>query len=175
MAAAAKSTVQVSGRSVEVVHKRLVAIRKSKGSVTPAAVVEDARAASSPLHRYFDWDDSSAAEKFRLVQASNLIRKVQIMVSVNDEQQPVRRWLHVVREEQHEYIPQAEVAEDPELSAQVIEAARQALEGWSRRFEIYSELFDSTTHVKEAIRALPKAREKKGTKPDMHGGGLREF
>lgn len=36
-------------------------------------VVREARADSSPLHKYFQWDDSSAAEAWRLQQARQLI------------------------------------------------------------------------------------------------------
>jgi len=52
------------------------------GKLYPADVVNAARSPSSPLHPYFDWDDSSAAEKYRLDQARALIRSVQTEVRI---------------------------------------------------------------------------------------------
>jgi len=46
------------------------------GELQPRAVVDAARAEDSPLHDSFDWNDTSAAEKFRLAQARSLIRAV---------------------------------------------------------------------------------------------------
>jgi hypothetical protein len=46
------------------------------GELQPKAVVDAARSEDSPLHKSFDWDDSEAAEKWRLTQARNLIRAV---------------------------------------------------------------------------------------------------
>lgn len=46
------------------------------GELKPEAVVEAARAETSPLHRQFDWDDTKAAANWRLQQARQLIRVV---------------------------------------------------------------------------------------------------
>jgi hypothetical protein len=57
----------------------------SGGALSPRAVVEAARDPDSPLHSEFEWDDSTAAEGFRLVQAGALIRRVRIKLIVEDE------------------------------------------------------------------------------------------
>lgn len=44
------------------------------GTITPAAVLEYARNPDTRLHRRFEWDDSVASEKFRLLQAAKIIR-----------------------------------------------------------------------------------------------------
>lgn len=54
--------------------KRLAATHG--GMLQPKTVVESARPDHSPLHDSFDWDDSEAAEKWRLTQARQLIRAV---------------------------------------------------------------------------------------------------
>ena len=43
------------------------------GQLTPQAVVNSAREAGSPLHKYFEWDNGIAAEKFRIGQAYLMI------------------------------------------------------------------------------------------------------
>jgi hypothetical protein len=53
---------------------RLAAVHN--GQLLPRIVVDAARPDDSPLHSSFDWNDSAAAEKWRLTQARNLIRAV---------------------------------------------------------------------------------------------------
>src|SRR5678815_5205406 len=69
-----------SKAQVAEISARLTFIRKKTGAVTSRAVIDDARDPGSPLHQFFDWDDSSAAEKFRLHQAGQLIQRVQVIV-----------------------------------------------------------------------------------------------
>jgi hypothetical protein len=47
--------------------------KKHDGLLNPSDVVEEARSKSSPLHGKFEWDDSAAAERYRLWQARQLI------------------------------------------------------------------------------------------------------
>jgi hypothetical protein len=54
------------------------------GRLQPADVVTDARDPTSPLHSHSEWDDSVAAERYRLSQARSLIRSVKINVTVRD-------------------------------------------------------------------------------------------
>lgn len=65
------------------------------GQFTAAAVLAEARKKRSPLHRYFEWDDSAAAEQYRLSQAAYLIRAI-VVVPENEEQfTPVRAFVCV--------------------------------------------------------------------------------
>lgn len=49
-------------------------------ALTPKGVLESARKKSSPLHKYFEWEDSKAAEKYRLEQAYRLISMTKFLV-----------------------------------------------------------------------------------------------
>lgn len=51
-------------------------IERRLGMVTPDAVLEEATDPTHPWHSRFEWDDSIAAHKFRLVQARTLIRSI---------------------------------------------------------------------------------------------------
>lgn len=48
-------------------------------------MIDSAKDRTSPLHEHFEWDDSSAAHAWRLVQARALIRHVKISVTVDDD------------------------------------------------------------------------------------------
>ena len=57
--------------------------RKNGGVVLPEAVVEFAKDPETALHSRFDWDDSEAAAKWRLVQARQVIRLELTVVPAN--------------------------------------------------------------------------------------------
>jgi hypothetical protein len=48
--------------------------------VKPEKLIERAESPLSPLHRYFEWDDSKAAEAWRVSQARYLIRSFTIEI-----------------------------------------------------------------------------------------------
>ena len=50
-------------------------LAKHDGRVSPQILLDDARDPSSPFHDKFEWDDSAAAEQYRLMQASAMIRR----------------------------------------------------------------------------------------------------
>ena len=66
-------------------REALVALVERDGSITPASVLDEARDEASPLHTHFEWDDSEAAEQYRLVQARGLIRRYKITVEVKPD------------------------------------------------------------------------------------------
>ena len=65
-------------------------IFKTDGEVKPSALVEASRPKSSPTHDAFEWDNKKAGSEFRLIQARNWIRKVQIVYEDRTE-----RLIHV--------------------------------------------------------------------------------
>ena len=63
----------LSNREAQVVGERLDKLTiKNEGELKPTQIVDDARPINSPLHKYFEWDDSIAGEKHRKQQARNL-------------------------------------------------------------------------------------------------------
>lgn len=68
--------------------------KKGAGTLTPVSVVDAARSPESPLHRYFEWNDSLAAIAHRLDQARVLIRSVRVSVTVEEKILVVPRYVH---------------------------------------------------------------------------------
>lgn len=60
------------------------------GELRPQVVVDAARSADSPLHHSFEWNDSEAAENWRLQQARMLIRAVVTFEHVGKKAVPCR-------------------------------------------------------------------------------------
>ena len=57
------------------IKKELERIESEHGVIVPEAVVAAARDPGSPLHEHFTWDDSKAAESWRIVEARKLIAR----------------------------------------------------------------------------------------------------
>jgi hypothetical protein len=70
-----------TGAVSEMVAEALRSLARG-GKLTPSRVVDAARNPDHPLHTHFDWDDSAAAELWRVEQARRLIRSVRVDVQV---------------------------------------------------------------------------------------------
>lgn len=143
------------------ISERLRQIRAKTGALTRAAVVEDARPEGSPLHQYFEWDDTAAAEAWRLNQAGEMIAKVQVVIDTSQGARPMRQWLHVEVDNVPQYQHVEEIRRDPELTAQVLAAAKSDLDGWAARYEVYKEFFAHVEEVRKISKRLPQTPPKK--------------
>lgn len=77
--------------------RHLQEIARSAGSLTPEAIVNAARNPDHPLHHRFEWREDVAAEKYRLVQASMLIRSCVLQVVRGRTVVQVRQFVNVER------------------------------------------------------------------------------
>jgi len=93
---------RITGVKPEVAGRELERIRKTRGGLKSEDVVEEARPEAAPLHPVFEWDDSVAGEKFRRVQASTLIRSIQVERG-NDAKETVYAYVPSISKEPGEY------------------------------------------------------------------------
>jgi hypothetical protein len=71
----------ISAEQREAIRTRLAEIEAANGGrLTAAAVVQDAKRKSSPLHSCFEWDIRKAAESHWIEQARELITSVRVVV-----------------------------------------------------------------------------------------------
>ena len=76
------------------VRNRLLELElASSGRLTVDAIVEDAASPDSPLHGEFEWDDTTAARKYRKVQAGALMRRVRLDVVTKERTLRVPEYL----------------------------------------------------------------------------------
>lgn len=59
-------------------------------SATPAQILEKARDTSTELHKCFEWDDTAAAEKYRLQQARQIVCHLVIRETIQENKPPIR-------------------------------------------------------------------------------------
>lgn len=70
-------------------QQELLKLQKQNGGIlNPKIVIDSARDKKSPLHDYFVWDNAKASEKYRLIQAEELIRRVRVEI-ITPEQKTV--------------------------------------------------------------------------------------
>lgn len=130
----------------ETLRQQLQTIHTSKGRLDPADVVTEARNDTSPLHRFFTWDDTEAAEQYRLDQARALIRRVKIEIRTEPDADPIRvRGFVSVdttgEDASRHYQPLTEVAGDDELRERVLDEARRDLRRLQAKYRHLGEAF----------------------------------
>lgn len=122
----------------------LETIYQKRGVLRPADVVEESRPTTAPLHNCFEWNDTEAAEKWRLEQAAHLIRSVSVVIKKPDGSQGLTRKyvaLHNIsgKEEEHKYEQVKVVLEDDKLRAEYVAYMRRDAETFRRRYEHLAE------------------------------------
>lgn len=121
------------------------------GLIQPEAVVEAAQDPKSPLHRYFDWDEETAAQKYRLAQARALIVRCGI-TRVDDGPRQVNV---VIRRgtpnERRGYIPVARAVHDPDLYEQIVYDARRAIVSWRNRLSAFEAAHGIVADLDQAL------------------------
>lgn len=121
-------------------------------------IVADARDKASPLHGYFEWDDSVAAEAHRLAQAQSLIRRVRVTVIRGEDAPPVkvRAWVaaadvvaaaSATKVEPGAYLAIESVAGRTEFEASMLDSMRRDLEQLKRKYTDTSALLAMVREV----------------------------
>jgi len=119
---------QVAGEELERIRVR------HNGRLENADVVDAAKDERSPLHPAFEWDDETAAHAYRLDQAGNLIRAVDVVIEKpSGEARPIRAFVSVKRDEDRSYTSVQHALSDVDLRAQVVAQAWAELEAWRKR------------------------------------------
>jgi len=131
-------------------------------ALAPATVVGAASDPASVLHRYFEWDDSAAAEAYRLTQARTLIRAIQVQVvrrPSSDRDSATRTHYDVVRVAQAGAVPLAAVSERENMIRQVKAQLERDLFGWRERVRTYQS-FGEFRHFAAVLAAIDDLKER---------------
>lgn len=77
------SIVELSGTK-KIIYDEVKKIYEQEKKVSPSIVLELAKDPNHPLHNFFEWDNETASNKYRLIQARELINS--IIIEVINEQ-----------------------------------------------------------------------------------------
>ena len=113
-----------------------VLIKKYGGQITSGQLLNEAAKKRSPLHNLFDWNDTEAANKWRKMQAENLIRSVHI--TYEDQSGPVTIRAFVNTEPQI-YKPIISAMANIKDKSKVLNDALYELNCWKNKYNNLSE------------------------------------
>ena len=152
----------------DAVGRRLLAIKSRLGKdvkcrALQGAVVDDARPKASPLHRYFEWNNTKAAEEYRMDQARHLIQAVTIIREDAPESEPTRAIVTLIDSPANgsKYYTLGEVQSDSEVREAYLAQALREAHQWMDRYKRFEKelalAFDGIR--KAASKANPNRRK----------------
>lgn len=109
------------------------------GEVTPEQVLEKGRDKDSELHKCFEWDDSIAAEKYRLNQAGTVLRLLVIKEEEKPEDRPEVRFFHKTKDDEG-YKPVHIIVKKEDEYAALLERAWAELRAFKAKYACLQEL-----------------------------------
>lgn len=123
------------------VQEVVTSLYSQYGEVKPSALVEAARSEGSPAHRAFEWDDSKAGEEYRLMQARQWIRRVEIIIE--DRKDTFVHVPRIVIDKENQvkcsegyYKPLSEIVKDKGEFEAAFEQTKGSLQAAIRSYEI---------------------------------------
>lgn len=147
---------KVAGCSAQAAGEMIESIEDRDGSVTPQSFLEASRPEDSPTHGAFEWDDSVAAEKYRLTQSRHIINNVTVRIISDDNTKPEERHVAFVNTTDGRHNPahykSVNVAlADEESRDIVLRNALSELEAFQRKYA-------SLTELSEVFSAIEKVK-----------------
>jgi hypothetical protein len=151
--------------------KRLAA--ENGGELRARDVVDAARENSSPLHTQFEWDDSLAAERYRIAQARALIRvtveyagkppiKTRVFVSLTSDR----------RRDGVGYRLTTDVMNSADQQRQLLRDALEEMQRFQIKFRQLRQLADVFAAMREAAAGVAKdeGADEYVESPEVHAG-----
>lgn len=131
-----------AGASAQTVGETLERIEQRDGTVTKEAFLEESRPEDSPTHNMFEWDDTIAAEKYRLEQSRMIIADVVVTIERADEPKRVAGFVNVTygKNNKAEYNSMEIAMQDDVKRKAVLANAFDELRTFENKYSEYQEL-----------------------------------
>jgi hypothetical protein len=130
--------------------------------ILPSDVVKAAREPSHPLHKKFDWDDTRAAQKWRLAQARDLIASVVVEYEESEGRIVKVQAFHHVRAEGTGYYPTETIVKHESMREAMLRELTEDARVMADRIGTFSRddrlLRPVRSGVAATLRSLRKAR-----------------
>lgn len=105
-------------------------------------IVDKARDSSTELHKCFEWNDSVAAEKYRLKQAQQVVAHL-VIVRNNDNNEPEKTNIRMIVNDgqgNNTYTPIRLVVRKQDEYERLLERAKEELRAFKKKYASISEL-----------------------------------
>lgn len=118
--------------------------------ISPEAVLDLARPEDSPMHSMFEWDDTVAAEKYRLSQARGIIQHITI-VKGHPRSEPIQVRAFVSTGHRNSiYRPITAVVTEMDSYAKLLSDAKLELQAFKNKYKDlveFKELFELIDNI----------------------------
>ena len=144
-------------RDMKKISEEIIKIAENRG-LTAENVVESARNKGSSLHRFFEWDDTLAAEEWRLQQARVLIHTIKIKITMDGDLKMIRAFENIKvtidGDSFREYKPTIEILSNLEYRQQMIIKAIGEVKYWQEKYALFKEFNPIFNKIKETERRV---------------------
>lgn len=142
----------------------LESIEARDGSVTSQSFLEYSRPEDSATHSMFEWDDTIAAEKYRLRQAGAIINQLEVKLEFENSPAqgaeikvvPIKAFMNVSAKAPTEagvFVNAVAVQQEDEYRNTVLQNALSELRAFQRKYSNFSEfskVFDAIKEIENA-------------------------
>lgn len=138
-------------------------LKETHGVLNKKILLDESRDDDALLHDCFEWDDTVAAESYRLDQAQKFINNI-VCVVVDDHgiernSEPVRAFVNTAKQENAEkgaFVPLVEALTEEATRKIVLENALRELISLRKKYEALSELASVFKSIDIAVQELSK-------------------
>jgi hypothetical protein len=123
--------------------------------------VDEARDMNNPLHEVFEWDNSEAADRYRLQQARQLINHITVDIKYNNTNREQKAWISLDEtpddvDTNKVYVTVERVLTEKPLREQMLLSAIKEAEYWQNKYTEYRELNRIFTSIKLTKKVIQK-------------------
>lgn len=112
-------------------------MHQNNNKIKPDTIVQDAKSVKSPIHNFFEWNNTIAAKKYRLEQAKNMIANIVIVEIIDNKQQEVRSYPNIIINNSKYYIPMEIAIKNKEYRKQLIDNLISVMENATSLLKIF--------------------------------------
>lgn len=134
-------SAQVAGTVCEAVER--------SGGLTAQRLVDASRSEDAPLHKAFEWNDEKAAEDWRIHQARNIIRSIEIVIP--EKAEPARAFFNV-EIQPREYVSMDIAFTNPDMRDAVLQTALRELKAFQKKYNGITELAGIMDEIRKAVK-----------------------
>lgn len=145
--------------NIKEIADELTKLEQENGRLDPVSVVDAARDPTSPMHQFFEWDDTEAARQHRLGQARQLIRRVKVEVTVRDVPLQVVRYVHDSSDPQNGYRNILRVRDDADIARDALLDEMSRVEKAARRARAVAAVLGTAGDVEQIIAIANGVRQ----------------
>lgn len=159
-------TGRYSQEDVDVIAPEIEKLVAKHGrGLTAEEVLEAAGKSSSPLHQYFEWNDKTAANRYRTSQAKRIITSFRVRIQTSGGTYEVNGMMSVTNEGELDrphgrcFTTPRVVLTEQKFTNQVLEEALHRLQEFKRS---YGQISEAVTELGPVFKAIDAALKKHG-------------